>query len=72
MRLVGADALLQQQRVGAEDDDAALGQQPLDHLRHLLVQQGLAARDRHDGRAAFLRRAEAFRDGQALVQDLVG
>src|SRR3546814_13958193 len=62
------DLLFQQEGVGAEVDEAlALHQLPHD-LRHLLVDQRLAAGDRDDGRAALLRRLDAFRHGQPPVQ----
>ena len=44
---------------------------PLHDLRQLLVDQRLAAGDRHDRRAAFLGGVERVLDRDALVQDLV-
>src|SRR3546814_14579818 len=62
------DLLFQQEGVGAEVDEAlALHQFPHD-LRHLLVDQRLAAGDRDDGCAALLRSLDAFRHRQPPVQ----
>ena len=47
-------------------------EETLDDLRHLAVQQRLAAGDRNGGRAAFVDRLHALLDGQPLVEDLVG
>src|SRR5665213_3453530 len=66
------DLLFHQQRVGAEVDELLARDDALDDLLDLAMEEGLAAGDRHDGRAAFVDRLEAFRDREALVQDLVG
>src|SRR3546814_17089707 len=65
------DLLLQQQRVGAEVDEALALHQLGDDLRHLLVDQRLAAGDRDDRRAALLHRLDAFGNRPAKAQDLV-
>ncbi len=69
MRLVLVQLLFQQQRVGAEMTNFLRAMMPAHDLRHFLVQQRLAAGDRHHRRAAFVDRLQAFRDRQALVQD---
>jgi hypothetical protein len=63
--------LFEQQRVGAEVDEALARDQRGDDLADLFVQQGLAARDRDHRRAALLDRVDAVRDREPLVQDLV-
>ncbi|MNT18286.1 hypothetical protein D3C72_1534770 [compost metagenome] len=68
-RLVLVDLLLQQQRVGAQVDKALAGDDAAHDLGHVLVQQRLAAGDGHHGRAALVHGLQAFRHGQALVQD---
>ena len=45
---------------------------PFDDLADLLVDQRLAARDRHHGGAAFVDRFETFGDRHAPVEDGVG
>ena len=42
-----------------------------DDLRHFLVNQRLAARNGHDGRAAFVDRAQGVLDADPLLQDLL-
>ena len=71
-RRVVVDLLLQQQRVGAEDDELLLRDVALDDARHVAMQQRLAAGDRDDGSAALVDRFHALLVRQALVQDLVG
>ena len=63
--------LLEQQRVGAERDELLLGHDALDDLADLAVDQRLAARDRHHGRAAFVDRVEAFLDRQPAIEDRI-
>src|SRR5689334_20807165 len=70
VRLVLVELLLEQQRVGAEIDELLAGQDALDDLRHLLVQQRLAAGDGDDRGAALIDRGERVGDGEALVEDL--
>ena len=72
MRLVLVDLLGQQQRVGAQDHELVARDEALDDLRHLAMEQRLAAGDRHGRRAAFVDRFHALVIDEALVQDLVG
>ena len=70
-RLEQVQLLLQQQRVGAQRDELLARHDAFDDLADLLVDQRLAAGDRHHRRAAFVDRVEAFLHRQALVQDRV-
>ena len=70
MRLVVVDLLGQQECVGAQDHELLARQEALHDLRHLAMQQWLAAGDRYDGRAAFVDRAHAIVVRQPLVEDL--
>jgi hypothetical protein len=63
--------LLQQERVGAEIDEALAGHQGRRDLADLLVNQRLAPRDRDHRRAAVLDRLDALGDRKAPVQDLL-
>ena len=72
VRLEQVDLLFEQQRVGAEIDEFLAGDQALDDLLDLAVQQRLAAGDDDDRRAAFVDRFEALGDAEPLVQDRVG
>ena len=72
VRLIVVDLLLQQQRVGAQDDEFLLGQIALHDLRHIAVQQRLAPGDRHRWRAAIIDRLHALFDRQAAVENRVG
>ena len=69
--LVIPDALPEQQRVRAQVDEAPALDEAAHDLRHLLVDQGLAAGDGHDGRTAFLGRADGVLDADAPVEDRV-
>ena len=71
-RLEEMDLLLQQQRVGAEEDELLALDELLDDLRHLLVHERLAAGDRDHRRAALFDRRDALFHAQPLAQDLVG
>ena len=64
--------LLEQQRVGAQEDELLALDEFLDDLRHLLVDERLAAGDRDHRRPALFDRGDALFDAQALAQDLVG
>ena len=70
-RLEQMQLLFQQQRVGAERDELLARDDAFDDLADLLVDQRLAARDRHHRRAAFVDRVEAFLHRQPLVEDRV-
>src|SRR5262249_5145413 len=65
------ELLLEQQSVRAEIDELLARDDALDDLRHLLVNERLAARNRHDRSAALVHRLERVLDGHALAQDLV-
>ena len=71
MRLEVVDLLGQQERVRAQDHELAAAEIAFDDLRHLAMQQRLAAGDRDHRRAAFVDRRHALVVRQALVQDLV-
>src|SRR3546814_18169199 len=64
--------LLEQQRVRAEIDELPPCDDAGDDLLDLLMQQRLAARDGHDGRAAFVDRRKTLRNTQPPVQNGVG
>ncbi len=70
MRLVLVHLLVEQQRVRAEIDELLPLQDLRDDLRHLAVQQRLAAGDGDDGGAALVDGLQRVGNGQALVQDL--
>ena len=70
-RLVLLDLLLKEERVRADDRELLLGDDALDDLRQVLVEQRLAAGDDHDGCAALAHGFERVGDRQPLVQDLV-
>src|SRR4029077_20686465 len=70
-RRVLIELLLEQERVRAEIDELLARDDALDYLRHILVDQRLAARYRHDGRAALVDGLERVLDRHALAQDLV-
>ena len=59
-------------RVGAQRDEFLARNDAFDDLADLLVDQRLAAGDRHHRRAAFVDRVETFLDRQTLVEDRVG
>ena len=65
-------ALLEEQRVGAEVDVFLACDEARRDFRDLRMHQRLAARDAHDGRAALLDRAETFLGRQLLFQDVRG
>ena len=71
-RLVVLHPLFHQQRVGAQVDELPARDDALDDGRQFLVQQRLAARDRHHRRAAFVDRVQGVLDRDALIQDFVG
>jgi hypothetical protein len=71
-RRVLIELLLEQQRVRAEVHELLARDDAFDDLRHLLVDQRLAARDRDDGCAALVDGAQSVLDGHALAQDFVG
>src|SRR5439155_19396159 len=58
------DLLFEQQRVGAEIDEALALDDAFDDLADLLVQQRLTAGNRYDRGAAFVDRPEAFGDAE--------
>src|SRR5262245_57918235 len=64
--------LLEQQRVGAERHELLLRYDALDDLGHLAMDQWLAARDCHHGRAAFIDGVQAFLDSQPAIEDRIG
>ena len=72
VRLEQIDLFFEQQRVGTEIDEFLAGDDALDDLLDLAVEQRLAAGDDDDRRAAFIDRLEAFRDAEALIEDRVG
>jgi hypothetical protein len=63
------DLLLDQQRVGAQVDELPARDQAFDDLGDVLVDQRLAARNRHHRGAALIGRSQAFLDAQAPIQD---
>ena len=71
-RLVIVDLLLQQQRVGAEDHELLLRDIALHDLRHVTVEQGLAASDRDGGGTAIVDCFHALLEAQPLVEDRIG
>ena len=70
-RLVLVELLVHQQRIGAEVDEFLAARRCRDDFRQLLVQQRLAAGDRHDRRAALVDGAQCILDGHVLVQDRI-
>src|SRR5207248_9912126 len=66
------ELLLQQQRIGAERDELLARYKAAHDLADLLMDQRLAARDRHHRRAAFIGRVPAFLGRHAAVEDGVG
>ncbi len=70
-RLVFVHFLLEQQRIRAQVDELLALDQTLDDLRHLLVNQRLAARDRHDWGPAFFSSAQRIVDTHPLSQDVI-
>ena len=71
VRLVAVELLFQQQGVGAQINAAALIQQPLDDLFHILVEQGLATGDADHRSAAFTGGFQAIGNRQSGIQNLV-
>jgi hypothetical protein len=69
--LILVDVLREQYRVGAEVDEFLALHDAGDDLRHLLVNQGFAARNGDDGRAAFVHGLERILDTHPLLQDLL-
>ena len=65
------ELLLQQQRVGAQRDELLARHDALDDLADVLVDQRLAARDRHHRRAALVDRVEAFLHREAAIEDRI-
>ena len=71
-RLVVLHALFHQQRIGAQIDELPPRDDALDDRGQFLVQQRLAAGDRHHRRAALIDGAQRVLDRNALVEDFVG
>jgi hypothetical protein len=71
-RLEQIELLFQQQRVGAERDELLARHEAAHDLADLLVDQRLAAGDRHHRRAAFVGRVPAFLRRHAAVEDRIG
>ena len=71
-RRVLIELLLEQQRVRAQIHEFLASDDACDDLRHLFVNQRLAAGNRDDGRAALVDGVERVFDRHALAQDLVG
>src|ERR1019366_4592844 len=67
-RLVFIDVLGYQQRVGAQIDEFLARDDALDDLRQALVDQRLAARDRHPRGAAIVDRLQRIGDAHAALQ----
>jgi hypothetical protein len=63
------ELLLEQQRVGAERDELLARHEAAHDLADLLVDQRLAAGNRHHRRAAFIGRVPAFLRRHAAVED---
>ncbi len=61
----------EQDRVGAQVDELLARHDAGDDLRHLLVDERLAARDGHHRRAAFIDRLQRVLDAHPLLQDLL-
>src|SRR5947209_6872683 len=72
VRLEQVDLFLKQQRVGAEIDEFFAGDDALDDLLDLTVQQRLATRDDDNRCAAFIDRLVALRNAEPLVEDRIG
>ncbi len=70
VRLEAVEVLFQEDRVGAHVDVALAFDKSLDDAVDLRMDEGLAARDRDDGGAAFLGRGPAFFGRKALAQDI--
>src|SRR5947209_8194884 len=66
------ELLLEQQRVGAERDELLARDEPAHDLADLLVDQRLAARDRHHRRSAFIGGVPALLRAHAAVEDRIG
>ncbi len=66
------DLLLEQQRVGAQEDELLALHEFFDDLRHLIVDQRLAAGDRDHRCAALFDRGDALLDREALRRMSVG
>ena len=66
-RFVLVDLLLEQQRVRAQIDEFLARDDAFDDLRHVLVNERLAARNGDDGSAAFVDGAQRVFDGHALA-----
>ena len=64
--------LLQQHCIGAKRYILLSRHQTFDDLAYLLVQQRLAARNRHHRSAAFLSRGNAIFNAQPFIQNLIG
>ncbi len=69
--LVFVDVLGEQNRVRAQVDEFLARHDAGDDLRHLLVDQGFAAGNGHDGRAALVHRLQGVLDADPLLQDLL-
>src|SRR5438132_1151555 len=65
------DLFFEQQRVGAQIDKFLAGDDLLDDLVDLVMQQRLAAGDDDNRRAALVDRFQAFIDAETLIEDRV-
>jgi hypothetical protein len=64
--------LFKKQRVGAQRYELLARNDAFDDFADLLVDQRLAARDRHHRRSTFVDRIQAFLHRKSLVKDGVG
>jgi len=71
-RLEQIELLLQQQRIGAQRDEFLARHEAAHDLADLLVDQRLAAGNRHHRRAAFIGRVPAFLRRHAAIEDRIG
>src|SRR6202453_1786511 len=71
-RFEQVELLLQQQRVGAQGHELLARHQAAHDLADLLVDQRLAARNRHHPRAAFVGGLPAFLRRHAPIEDRIG
>ena len=71
-RLEQIELLLQQQRIGAQRDELLARHEAAHDLADLLVDQRLAARNRHHRRAALVGGVPAFLRRHAAIEDRVG
>jgi hypothetical protein len=70
--LIVVDLLLEEQRIGAQDDELLALDETPDDARHVLVEQRLTASDRDRRSAAFIDRLHALLIREALIQYRVG